>query len=93
MEKRRNCSLGAFSPLFHNILLPFVILRSNFSSFPHYFYLLLDFHVKIGTRFSLQGKQLSEISERESVVLNFLFDKHVLLFWSIRIPILSLNSL
>ena len=24
MEKRRNCSLGAISPLFHNILLPFV---------------------------------------------------------------------
>ena len=24
MEKRRNCSLGAISPLFHNIFLPVV---------------------------------------------------------------------
>ena len=48
MEKRRNCSLGAISPLFHNIL-----------------YLLLDFHVKTGTRFSLRDKQLFEISEVE----------------------------
>ena len=46
MEKRRNCSLGAISPLFHNI-----------------FYMLLDFHVKAGTRFSLRDKRLFEISE------------------------------
>ena len=48
MEKRRNCSLGAISPLFHNI-----------------FYMLLDFHVKAGTRFSLRDKRLFEISEFE----------------------------
>ena len=48
MEKRRNCSLGAISPLFHNI-----------------FYLLLDFHVKAGTRFSLRDKRFFEISEFE----------------------------
>ena len=46
VEKRRNCSLGAISPLFHNILL-----------------LLLDFHVKTGTRVSLRDKRLFEISE------------------------------
>ena len=48
MEKRRNCSLGAISPPFHNI-----------------FYLLLDFHVKAGTRFSLSDKLLFEMSEAE----------------------------
>ena len=45
MKKRRNCSLGAISPLFHNI-----------------FYLLLDFHVQAGTRFSLRVKPLFEIT-------------------------------
>ena len=45
VEKRRNCSLGAISPLFHNS-----------------FYLLLDFHVLAGTRFSLRDKQLFEIT-------------------------------
>ena len=53
MEKRRNCSLGAISPLFHNI-----------------FYLLLDFHVKAGTRFSLRNKRLFEISEFEITRVN-----------------------
>ena len=48
VEKRRNCSSGAISPLFHNI-----------------FYMLLDFHVKAGTRFSLRDKRLFEISEVE----------------------------
>ena len=46
MEKRRNCSLGAISPLFHNI-----------------FYMLLDFNVYAGNRFSLRDKRLFEISE------------------------------
>ena len=40
--------------------------RSNFFSFPQYFcYLLLDFHGKTGTRFSLRDKRLLEISEVE----------------------------
>ena len=39
-------------------------IRSNFSSFPQYFfYLFLDFHVKIGTRISLRYKRLFEIRE------------------------------
>ena len=53
VEKRRNCSLGAISPLFHNI-----------------FYMLLDFHVKAGTRFSLRDKRLFEISEVEIIRVN-----------------------
>ena len=53
MEKRRNCSLGAISPLFHNI-----------------FYLLLDFHVLAGTRFSLRDKRLFEINEFEITRVN-----------------------
>ena len=53
MEKRRNCSLGAISPFFHNI-----------------FYLLLDFHVKAETRFSLRDKQFFEISEFEIARVN-----------------------
>ena len=53
VEKRRNCSLGAISPLFHNI-----------------FYMLLDFHVKAGTRFSLRDKRLFEISEVEITRVN-----------------------
>ena len=56
MEKRRNCSLGAISPLFHNI-----------------FYMLLDFHVKAGTRFSLRDKRLFEISEVEITRVNCIF--------------------
>ena len=52
VEKRRNCSLGAISPLFHNI-----------------FY-MLDFHVKVGTRFSLRDKRLFEISEVEITRVN-----------------------
>ena len=65
MEKRRNCSLGAISPLFHNI-----------------FYLLLDFHVQTGTRFSIRDKRLFEICEVEITRVNciylfifFFFDK------------------
>ena len=53
MEKRRNCSSGAISPLFHNI-----------------FYLLLDFHVKAGTRYLLLDKWLFEISEVEIARVN-----------------------
>ena len=49
MEKRRNCSLGAISLFFLNM----------------FFYLLVDFHVKAGTRFSLRDKRLFEISEVE----------------------------
>ena len=47
-EKLLLSSLGAISPLFHNI-----------------FYLLSDFHVSAGTRFSLRDKRLFEISEFE----------------------------
>ena len=53
MEKRRNCSFGAISPLFRNI-----------------FYLLLDFHVYAGTRFSLRDKRLFEISDFEIARVN-----------------------
>ena len=53
MEKWRNCSLGAISPLFHNI-----------------FYMLSDFHVRAGTRFSLRDKRLFEISEVEITRVN-----------------------
>ena len=35
------------------------------SSFPHYFVLLSEFHVKTGTRFSLRDKRYFEISEFE----------------------------
>ena len=39
--------------------------RRNFSSFPQYFDLLLDFLVRTGGRFSLRDKRLFEISEVE----------------------------
>ena len=43
-----------------------LLLRSNFSSFPQYFYcLLVDLCIKTGTRFSLRDKRLFEISEFE----------------------------
>ena len=38
-----------------------------------FFYLLLDFHVKAGTRFSLRDKRLFEISEVEITRVNCLF--------------------
>ena len=44
--------------------------RSNFSSFPQYFYLLLDFHAYAGTRFSLRDKRLFERSEVEIARVN-----------------------
>ena len=48
-----------------------MLLRSNIYSFPQYFfYLLLDFHVKAGTRFSLRDKWLFEISEVEITRVN-----------------------
>ena len=59
VEKRRNCSLGAISPLSHNI-----------------FYMLLDFHVKAGTRFSLRDKRLFEISEVEITRVNCILKFH-----------------
>ena len=49
LEKKRNCSSGAISPLFSII----------------FCYLLLDFHVKTGIKSSLRGKRLFEISEVE----------------------------
>ena len=49
MEKRRNCSLGAISPLFHK----------------YFLYMFLDFHVYAGTRFLLRDKRLFEISKVE----------------------------
>ena len=54
MEKSRNCSLGAISPLFHNIFLPVV----RFSCLGK------------GTRFSLRDKRLFEISEIEITRVN-----------------------
>ena len=48
-------------------------LRSNFSSFSAIScYLLLDFHVKPGTRFSLRDKRIFEISEVEILSLLYL---------------------
>ena len=41
------------------------ILRSNFFSYPQYFYLILDFYDKTGIRFSLRDKRLFEITEVE----------------------------
>ena len=54
MEKRRNCSLGAISSLFHNI----------------FFYLLLDVYVLAGIRFSLRDKRFFEISAVEITRVN-----------------------
>ena len=45
-----------------------VFVMSTFSTFPEYnvfCYLLLDFHFKTGTRFSLRDKRLFEISRAE----------------------------
>ena len=47
-----------------------LLLRSNFSSFPQYFVLLLDFYVKTETTFSLREKRLFEISEVEITRVN-----------------------
>ena len=41
------------------------LLKSNFSSYPQYFYLLLSFYVRTGTRISLRDKGLFEITEVE----------------------------
>ena len=54
MEKARNCSKGEK-----------LLLKSNFSSYPQYFYLLLSFYVRTGTRISLRDKRLFEITEVE----------------------------
>ena len=41
-------------------------MMSNFSSYPQcFFYLLIDFHVKTGTRFSPPDKRIFEITEFE----------------------------
>ena len=42
-----------------------LLLKSNFSSYPQYFYLLLSFYVRTGTRISLRDKRLFEITEVE----------------------------
>ena len=42
-----------------------LLLKSNFSSYPQYVYLLLSFCVRIGTRISLRDKRLFEITEIE----------------------------
>ena len=54
MEKKRNCS-------FIGAISPL---------FHNIFYLLLDFHVKAGTRFSLRDKRLFEISAVEIMRVN-----------------------
>ena len=61
MEKRRNCSLGAISPLFKEQFLLF----STIFCYPS-----LDFHVKTGSRISLRHKRLFEISEFEITRVN-----------------------
>ena len=42
-----------------------MLLKSNFSPYPQYFYLLLSFYVRTGTRISLRDKRLFEITEVE----------------------------
>ena len=42
-----------------------LLLKSNFSSYPQYFYLLLSFYVRTGTRISLRDKRLFKITEVE----------------------------
>ena len=42
-----------------------MLLKSNVSSYPQYFYLLLSFYVRAGTRISLRDKRLFEITEVE----------------------------
>ena len=42
-----------------------MLLKSNFSSYPQYFYVLLSFYVRTGTRLSLRDKRLFEITEVE----------------------------
>ena len=60
MEKGINCSSGAISPLFHNIL------EEQFLLFSTIFYnLILDFCVITRTRFFLRDKRLFEITEVE----------------------------
>ena len=41
------------------------LLKSNCSSYPQYFYPLVRFYVRTGTRISLRGKRLFEITEVE----------------------------
>ena len=59
MEKGRNCSCGAISPLFHNILSPVVRFL----------------YVKTGTRFSLQDKRLFEIREKKITRVHCIFSQ------------------
>ena len=64
MVEKRSCSLGAISPLFF---------------FAIFCYLLLDFRVKTGTRFSLRDKQFSTRDKRSRHNEARLFDKRVLI--------------
>ena len=57
MEKRRNCSLGASFPIFHNILL--LVVR----------FLCWE----IGTRYSFKDKRLFEISEVDITRVDCIF--------------------
>ena len=50
-----------------------LLLKSNFSSYPQYFYLLLSFYVRTGTRISLRDKRLFEITEVEIARVDFFF--------------------
>ena len=50
-----------------------LLLRSNFSSFPQYFYLSSDFYVQTGTIFLLRDKRLFEISEVEIARVNCMY--------------------
>ena len=47
-----------------------LLLKSNFSSYPQYFFLLLNFYVRIGTRISLRDKRLFEVTEVEIARVN-----------------------
>ena len=47
-----------------------ILWKRGGASFPQYFYMLLVFHVKAGTRFPLRDKRLFEISEFEIARVN-----------------------
>ena len=57
------------------------MLRSNFSSFPQSFYLLLGFNNKTGTRFSLRDKQLLEIRKVKTMGVDCTFT------WCLRLAV------
>ena len=59
---------------------------SNFSSYPQIFcYLLLDFQVKTGTRFSPRGKGLFKITEVKITRADCILDETIYLLMDVRL--------